>query len=437
MHWRAAIESAHIRGRRAPRSAQISVGESVAVFVAMFVVHVWLLWFASWHESAPFNDVTTVYRQWLEQARSSGKIPGVHAPLVYPVLAIVPMWFAELISSPEQIALGWVAVVFLLNCIPLYLLAVRNRESTSDRLRLRAAWFWVVFLALLGPAGIGRIDAVTVPLVITGLLLARRRPFAAGGLLTVGAWIKVWPAAVFAALVTVHRKRLQAIYAGAAVTLFVVATAVLLGGADTFPNLLSFVTGQTGRGLQIESVGASPFLMLAAVEAPGYLIFFNTDIITVEITGPGTAVMAKLLTPLMFALVVGLICYAVVCMRRGAGLARLLPALSLALVVAFIVANKVGSPQFYTWLAAPIVVGLIWDGRRYGRAAIYALVIAALTQIIYPFAYGSLMMASDLAVLVIVVRNALLLALLVNAVRLMRPISRPTFEPVKSPSTIQ
>ena len=38
---------------------------------------------------------------------------------------------------------------------------------------------------------------------------------------------------------------------------------------------------------------------------------------------------------------------------RGASFVRLFPPLALALVLAFIVFNKVGSPQYMTWIIAP------------------------------------------------------------------------------------
>ena len=51
--------------------------------------------------------------------------------------------------------------------------------------------------------------------------------------------------------------------------------------------------------------------------------------------------------------------------RRGAPVTRILPELSLALVAAFIAFNKVGSPQYVTWLAAPVVIGLVYQGRGF------------------------------------------------------------------------
>ena len=50
--------------------------------------------------------------------------------------------------------------------------------------------------------------------------------------------------------------------------------------------------------------------------------------------------------------------------RRGA-FGDCSPPLSLAFVVVLMLANKVGSPQFATWLAAPIVLGLVYRPARF------------------------------------------------------------------------
>lgn len=429
----AGIDAAERSTKRRPQG--ISGLETLAIFLAMAGVHAYMLWFASWHESIPFNDVTTVYRGWLDDAAASGEIPGIHAPLVYPVLAIVPMWLASVIGGEHLYAVGWIVVVFLVNCLPLYLLAAHDANAFNARLRLRAAWWWVIAVALLGPAALGRIDAITIPIVIAALLFARRKVATSGALLTIGAWIKVWPAAAFVALVTAHRHRLRAILAGAVVTALVIVTALLVGGTDAFSNLTSFVSGQTGRGLQVESVAAGWFVWLGSIDVPGYQIFFNSEIITVEITGPGTAAVAGVLTPLMFILMLGFVVTAVWSLRNGGQFARVLPALTLGLVATFIAANKVGSPQFYGWLAAPIVLGMIWDGRRYRLPAIVGWVVVALTQLIYPFMYQFVMSAHDAGALVLGVRNLLLLTLLVVAFRLLLPVRRRRFVPLRASLT--
>jgi hypothetical protein len=94
---------------------------------------------------------------------------------------------------------------------------------------------------------------------------------------------------------------------------------------------------------------------------------------------------------------------------------RLLPVVGLALVMALIAANKVGSPQFATWIAVPIILGLAWQahgGLSFRVPAILALTIAALTQLVYPVLYGSLLALDPRMLGVLTVRNTLYLVLL-------------------------
>ena len=88
--------------------------------------------------------------------------------------------------------------------------------------------------------------------------------------------------------------------------------------------------------------------------------------------------------------------------------------------MALIVFNKVGSPQFVSWLAVPIVLGLstaaTGRGISFRTPAILALVIAALTQVMYPVLYGQLLALNVAMLLVLSARNLLYVALLVWAV---------------------
>ena len=90
--------------------------------------------------------------------------------------------------------------------------------------------------------------------------------------------------------------------------------------------------------------------------------------------------------------------------------------------------NKVGSPQFVTWLAVPIVLGLstaaTGRGTSFRFPAALALVIAGLTQLIYPYLYDQLLALNVWMLLVLSVRNLLYLALLVWAVLSMTRLLR-------------
>ena len=74
-------------------------------------------------------------------------------------------------------------------------------------------------------------------------------------------------------------------------------------------------------------------------------------------------------------------------MRRGVPPGELVVLGGLALVGAFVVFNKVGSPQFMLWLAAVIAVGVAHDARRWRLPAATMLLIAALTTVVYPMGY--------------------------------------------------
>jgi hypothetical protein len=104
-----------------------------------------------------------------------------------------------------------------------------------------------------------------------------------------------------------------------------------------------------------------------------------------------------------------------IAVRRGVDEAKLLPVVSLALVMALIAVNKVGSPQFATWIAVPIILGLAWQSRggvSFRVPAISALLIVALTQLVYPVLYGSLLALDPRMLGVLTLRNTLYFVLL-------------------------
>ncbi|HET8779963.1 MAG TPA: hypothetical protein VFM66_07820, partial [Agromyces sp.] len=103
--------------------------------------------------------------------------------------------------------------------------------------------------------------------------------------------------------------------------------------------------------------------------------------------------------------------------RRGATFGLLVPPLALSLVVVLMLANKVGSPQFVTWLAAPVILGLVLRPRRFMVPAVLAAGIALLTHVIYPYWYGWLLVAHPGFVLVLTAKVLLLVLLAVWAIR--------------------
>ncbi len=372
---------------------------------AFALVHGLLVWLNLEAPGYPMGDVTAVYRVWAENAAAGYARMGIDVPWVYPILAFAPM-AASLAFGSAWYGQTWLALVVLLDAIAFSVLLGNRRLSRTRRI---AAWWWLGFLALLGPIALARIDAITVPLAMTGLLWAAGRPRVAAALLTVAAWVKVWPAALVASLVIAGRGRRDVITVAMALTAGILGVS-LLAGAGT--NAVGFVAEQAGRGLQIEAPLAVAWLWQIAGGSTAVRIVYDRDILTFQIEGPGADAAAGLTTPLMAAGVLVVVLLGVRAARRRAPLGEMLAPLSLAFVAVLMLANKVGSPQFITWLAAPVVLGLVLRPRRFAVPAALAAAVAAFTHLIYPYWYGWLLVANPAFVFLLTMKVVLLGAML-------------------------
>ncbi len=399
----------------------------VALWGAFGLVHL-VTAVAGWlYPSQPMGDVVLVYEPWSSAALSGGPIVGVTETWVYPQLALVPMLFAKILSTPLIAAMGasgayliaWAVLVTVLDAIAFAVLVGRSPSQP----RRMAAWFWITALLLLGPIAMYRIDAITVPLAVVGGLWLMRRPAAAAALLAVGAWIKIWPGALLLAAVVAARSRMRVLLSAAAVSAAVLIVLVAVG-ADT--EIFGFLTEQTGRGLQIEAVAATPFLWLTRAGAAR--IEYSFDILTFQISAQGADAASALLTPLMAVVVVVITVIGGFKASRGASFARLFPPLALSLVTTLIVLNKVGSPQFQTWLIAPAILWFVLDRTRAAAPAVLVLALCALTCLIYPLSYDALLRAETLPITVLTLRNIGLVVLLAAGISaLVRvPAHRPS-----------
>jgi hypothetical protein len=230
-----------------------------------------------------------------------------------------------------------------------------------------------------------------------------------------------------AAVVLAGRDRVRVVVGAAAVTALVLIVVIALGGAG---NVFSFITQQTGRGLQIEAVIATPWMWDASLGAGHSRVYYDTTILTFQLNGGGVATAAGIATPLLALAAVVLLGLGLLAVRRGRAPGEVLPPLALALTLAMIIFNKVGSPQFVTWLAVPIVFGLMTHASGLGRSfripALLGLAIAGLTQVFYPYLYLDVVAAKLSVVTVITARNLLYVALFVWAVvALVEVVRRP------------
>lgn len=388
------------------------------LWTAFAVVHIGVAWIAWSQPNQPMGDVYNVYEPWSAQALSGGGIVGVTEPWVYPQLALVPM-LAAWIFAPFGYTVGWAALVIVCDAIGFAFLVGRARA----RGREVAAWFWLAAIAALGPVAIYRLDAITVPLALLGCLWLVGRPWLAGTLLAVATWIKVWPAALVAAAVIVVRRRLAIIGASAVVSAVVLGTVLALGGAAV---ALGFVSDQTGRGLQLEAPVSTVYVWQALLGVPGASVYYNQDIITFEVSGPGVEAVTAAMTPVLVLAMLGVAALGAYKVWRGAPFATLFPPLALSFVLALIVTNKVGSPQYLSWLVAPVAVALVIRRSQWIGVALVVLATSVLTNMIYPGTYDALLRVELGPVVILTARNLLLVVLFAWMVTRLARVRVPT-----------
>lgn len=416
------MTDAALRPRDARAALATLVRHPFTLWVGFVLVHFWIGALALYGPGYPLGDVNWVYKFWVEHGLVSGQWVGLQTSWVYPIVALLPM-ITSYAFGPALYASTWLSMVMVVDAAAFAVVMAFGR----DRRVAHVAWWWLGLLIALGPVALGRIDAVAVAVAVVGLLCLATAPRLAGVLLAVATWIKVWPAALVAAVIIAVPSRLRvAVWAAAASAVILAGSIALGGGANAF----SFITQQTGRGLQIESGIGTFWMWDAFTRRPGAsTIYYDTSILTYQLHGQGVQTAAAIATPLLALVALALLLLAIFVVRRGALASDLLPPLALAITTALILFNKVGSPQFVTWLAVPIVLGLstaaTGRGTSFRFPAALALVIAGLTQLIYPYLYDQLLALNVWMLLVLSVRNLLYLTLLAWAVWSMTRLLRP------------
>ncbi|AOG29156.1 glycosyltransferase family 87 protein [Cutibacterium avidum] len=319
--------------------------------------------------------------------------------------------------------------------------------------RAGALW-WIVLVPFLGPIMWNRFDMV--PAVCMGLaaLWYRRHPAACGVMIALGAAVKLWPALLILPMISRHKAAIRRLIAFGATGVALALASLLDGG---WGRLVSPLTWQSGRGLQVESVPAT---------VPVYQHFKNPDggykvemskYNAFEIFGPGASTWQSLSTILMALTVALAIGVALLSWRRNGLDHRSAVLADLVIIGALIIANKTLSPQYFVWWAAPAAMvldrvsgentsenppdpnTLSWAQTWCWTAAMFLLITAFLTQQVYPLNYSGIigLPPSRISTNLLVSRNIMTIVTFVACVvaffaslRMHRP-AQPTSAPTK------
>lgn len=265
-------------------------------------------------------------------------------------------------------------------------------------------WGWGVVAAVYGTAAIvpvlglffNRVDAWSTAAAILAVAAWRRdRPIVLGCALAIGAAFKLWPLVLATLLIAPWRQR----QSPAALTAFT-ATAALMGGLAMAiagsRGVLEVLTFRGATGWQIESLVGS----------------------IVHLTDPETLRMEsgawRIGTINGVASIAMFIAAAPICVWsswRGARLDRV-GAGWLASVSALLLLSALLSAQYVIWLAP--AAGIAWmQGEK--RLALLTAAAIALTQLLWSY-YGAVLDGAVPALLLVVLRNAVLAAIAVSAI---------------------
>jgi hypothetical protein len=390
------------------RSNQVSILRTSALVSASFLVHLWALTASKlFPDAISFGDLS-LYDYWAYQVDQGTGVYGLATEWAYPALAFLPIWLAGAITLFSY-EISWLLLVFALNTAAALLL-VTPPKTAKIFSGTESSWTLLAALFALGPVAVSRIDSVSAALALFGLVaISKQSQGIASALFTVAGWIKIWPIALFAALVSAFQNKLRAFLVATAISASVIAVGLLVGGTKVF----SFVFQQQDRGIQIESVMATPWMWLAKFGSAN--LFFDEVVLTNQVSGVFVEELASVSNLILFGALAITVLLAVRAVSSGADRNEVFSLAALTGVLDLIVFNKVGSPQFMLWVAVPLVALVYFKVKGARAALVMGASILFLTQLVYPVFYIGLLGLETMPLVLLALRNALLVALLVWA----------------------
>jgi Glycosyltransferase family 87 len=341
----------------------------------------------------------------------------------YPTPVVWILWlpYGASLGNRTGYLVAFVIFVLALDAVFCYAL-----WRSNGRRHDRAIDFWLIFVPLIGPLSYLRFDMLPAVLAGGALLAARRKPWITGALTGLGAAIKLWPALLIGAFMSYRSDRRPAGLAFVVVGFSLALISLIFGG---WSRLVSPLTWQSARGLQIESIWATPLMLARAARPDGWIVDIS-QYQAYEIFGPGVGAWLLISSIATLLGLVVIILLTVRAFRHDGSTAVAIGFVVLAIVAIMTITNKTLSPQYLLWLGGPTAALLILRQRAtpdeqpaINRMAVQLLILALLTQLVYPLFYDSYLGRHGHAMIIIstivtAIRNLALVVFTVEACRL-------------------
>ena len=330
-----------------------------------------------------------------------------YPPLAGVVFAI-PQW---LFGNALTGFIVFMIVIDLLILITLLMTGLNrfkfNSSSTSLN-GLSGAWFWVLWPILMGPLALTRFDVVPTLFALLALIALSNkkiRPYLSGFLLAIGALVKLWPMLLF----VIYPKKVMMKVSASFVSTLVLVILFMSTWSVGFTN---FLNNQTSRGLQVESIAATPFVLAklfgANVEYP-----FRYG--SLEVQAAFATEIGFLLN--LFTLIVFIVLF-VLNYQNKLNYLNLFDK-ALVIVMISIALSRVFSPQFWVWIGGLAALSLINKETKLKKVIVLLSISAFLTQLLYPGQYVQLLSGEFFATLLQISRVTLFVWALVLGTKLL------------------
>jgi Glycosyltransferase family 87 len=388
------------------------VGEFMASHARVPWVAMWVVWLVSRADLYRAATVTNmngdvgVYQHWYSCCLSRGAFPVADQMWQYPPGAALVFWLpgrlpGGYVSNFALLAIGCDLAVTLMLC-------ARARRGGSAA----GAWCWVCGVPLLGAIAVTRFDVVPVAVSVAAVCLAGRG-VARGALTGAGAAIKIWPVTLLAGTPPGKWRRDLA----AAVVVLALVCGVFARAT------VSFLAHQAARGVEVESVVATPLMIWREAGWGGTVVFrFGA----MQLSGWPVALARDTSTAFLVLAVVAVLGWRLLI---ATGRLRWRPEFAtdapLAATLLFLVTSPVLSPQYLLWVIG-LAAACLATGRTAQRpVALAVLATAGLTQLVFPAWWPELISGSAAVTVLLVARNTLLVATTVLSCRRILRASRP------------
>ena len=362
-----------------------------------------------------------LYNFW-SQGLVKGIFPIDDSMWQYPPLAgivfAIPQW---IVGNSLTGFIAFMAIFDLLILITLLTTGLNRFKTnfiTTSFHGLSGAWFWVLWPIVMGPLTLTRFDVVPTFFALLALIALSNknvRPYLSGFLISIGALVKLWPMLLLFIYPKAVLRKVSASFISTTVLFLLFMSTWSVGFAN-------FLNNQSSRGLQVESIAASPFVLAKFL---GKNVEYPFQYGSLEVNAQFATQVAFLLN------LMTIIVFAIILLLNYQNKLNYLNLVDKALVIVMISISlsRVFSPQFWVWIGGLAALALINKETKLKKVIILLTISAFLTQLIYPGQYIQLLSGDFFATLLQLTRVTLFVwALILGTKLLLKPTSGKVIE---------